>query len=59
VSLNSLVESHIRELDNIGVKACSLSGENIDEEGILAGHYSFMFTSPEAIINNGKWCKML
>jgi hypothetical protein len=53
------VESHIRELDNIGVKACSLSGENIDEEGILAGHYSFMFTSPEAIINNGKWCKML
>jgi ATP-dependent DNA helicase RecQ len=50
--LNSLVESHMRELDKLGMKACSLSGENIDEEGILAGRYSFVFTSPEAIINN-------
>ena len=57
--LNSLVESHIRELDNLGMKACSLSGENIDEEKIFAGHYSFVFTSPETIINNGKWRKLL
>ncbi len=58
--LKSLVESHIKELDNLGIKACSLSGENIDdEERILAGDYSFVFTSPEAIINDGKWRKML
>ena len=50
--LNSLVESHIRELD-------VFSGENIDEEKIFASHYSFVFTSPETIINNGKWRKLL
>ena len=57
--LNALVKSHIRELNNLGKKACSLSGENIDEEGIFAGHYSLVFTSPEVIINNGKWRKLL
>lgn len=57
--LNSLVASHIKELDSLGIRSCSLSGENVDENGLFAGHYSFVFTSPEAIINEEKWRNML
>lgn len=57
--LNSLVASHIKELDSLGIRSCSLSRENVDENGVFAGHYSFVFTSPEAIINEEKWRKML
>ena len=57
--LKSLVESHIRELEKRGLSATSLSGDNIDENGILGGAYSFVFGSPESFLQNKKWRSMI
>ena len=57
--LNSLVESHIRELHTRGITATSLTGDDVDEDRLLCGHYSFIFANPESLIQNEKWRKML
>jgi superfamily II DNA helicase RecQ len=56
--LNSLVESHIQELESRGLTATSLVGD-VDEESIKRGEYSFVFANPESIILNEKWRNML
>ncbi|KAK2558638.1 putative ATP-dependent RNA helicase R290 [Acropora cervicornis] len=43
----------------LAARAACLSGGNIDEKGIEQGDYSFIFTSPESVIRNEKWPKML
>ena len=45
--LKSLVDSHIRELLNRGISAASLSGEDVDENNLFKGAYSFVFGSPQ------------
>ena len=55
----SITNSHIHELCFCGFSAACLSGGNIDEKGIEQGDYSFIFTSPESVIRNEKWPKML
>ena len=57
--LVSLINSHIQELRSHGFSAACLSGDDIDEKGIERGDYSFIFTSPESVIRNEKWRKML
>ena len=57
--LRSLVDSHIRELTKRGITATSLAGKDVDEEGILRGKYSFVFGSPESLLENEKWRLML
>jgi len=57
--LNSLIDSHIRELHSRGISASSLTGEDVDETGILAGKYSFLFASPESFLENERWRNML
>ncbi|XP_022787695.1 Bloom syndrome protein homolog [Stylophora pistillata] len=57
--LKSLIDSHIRELHYHGITATSLTGDEIDESGILKGKYSYVFASPEAILQNEKRRKML
>lgn len=57
--LNSLVDSHIRQLQAKGFTAASLtSGNMIDEEGIRNGKYSFVFGSPESFLSE-KWRDLL
>ena len=51
-SLNSQVKSHIRELDTRGITATSLTGEDVDEDKLLCGHYLFIFANPESLILN-------
>lgn len=53
--LKSLVDSHIRELIKRDIAAVSLTGEAVDENGILNGNYSFVFGSPESLLKNEKW----
>ena len=57
--LVSLINSHIQELRSRGFSAACLPGDNIDEKGIEQGDYSFIFASPESVIRNEKWRKML
>ena len=57
--LNSLVESHIRELHTRGITATSLTGDDVDEDKLLCGYYSFIFANPESLIQNEKWRQML
>ena len=57
--LKSLVESHIRELITRGASAVSLTGDSVDVDGILKGEYSFVFGTPEALLNNERWRSML
>ena len=57
--LKSLVESHIRELINRGASAVSLTGDSVDVENILKGKYSFVFGTPEVLLNNEQWRSML
>ena len=58
--LKSLVDSHIRELRNRGISAASLSGEDdVDENNLFKGAYSFVFGSPESFLQNEKWRNML
>jgi hypothetical protein len=57
--LKSLVESHIRELITRGASAVSLTGDSVDVDGILKGEYSFVFGTPEALLNNEQWRSML
>ena len=58
-ALKSLVDSHIRELRNRGISAASLSSEDVDENNLLKGAYSFVFGSPESFLQNEKWRNML
>ena len=57
--LVSLINSHIQELRCREFSAAFLSGDDIDEKEIERGDYSFIFTSPESVIRNEKWRKML
>ena len=57
--LKSLVDSHLRELRNRGISAASLSSEDVDENNLLKGTYSFVFGSLESFLQNEKWRNML
>ena len=57
--LVSLINSHKQELRFRGFSAACQSGDDIDEKGIERGDYSFILTSPESVIRNEKWRKML
>ena len=57
--LKSLVDSHLRELRNRGISSASLRSEDVDENNLLKGTYSFVFGSPESFLQNEKWRNML
>lgn len=57
--LKSLIESHIRELQSYGLTAAAVSGDEVNDDAILRGEYSFVFGSPESFLQNEKWRQML
>ena len=57
--LKSLVDSHLRELRNRGISSASLRSEDVDENNLPKGTYSFVFGSPESFLQNEKWRHML
>ena len=57
--LNSLIDSHLKDLVKCGISATCLSNDELDERGILAGRYSIVFANPESLIMNAKWREML
>jgi len=59
VSTEVSVDSHTRELRNRGISAASLSSEDVDENNLLKGAYSFVFGSPKSFLQNEKWRNML
>ena len=56
--LNSPMDSHIRELHSRDITATSLTGDLLEKE-MLRGQYSYVFASPESILQNEKWRNML
>ena len=56
--LKSLVDSHLPRLQNRGISAASLSSTDI-RNNLLKGIYSFVFGSPESLLQNKKWRNML
>ena len=46
------MDSRIREVRNRGISAASLSSEDVDENNLLKGAYSFVFGSPESLLQN-------
>ena len=56
--LNSLIDSHVRELRKRGFSVTSLSNEE-DEQAILDGEFTFVFCNPESIIRRAKWREMV
>ena len=57
--LKSLVDSHVYELRNCGISAASLRSEDVNDNNLLKGTYSFVFGSPESFLQNKKWRNML
>ena len=57
--LLSLIKSHIQELNDHGISCVWLSDDDANENAILNGEFSIVFTSPEAIIKKKKWREML
>jgi len=53
------VDSRICKLQNLGISVVSLSSEDVDENSLLKGAYSFVFGSPESFLENEKWRNML
>ena len=51
--LKSLVDSHLPELQNRGISAASLSSKDVGNN-LLKGIYSFVFGSPESLLQNKK-----
>jgi ATP-dependent DNA helicase RecQ len=56
--LNSLIDSHVRELRKRGFSVTSLSNEE-DEQAILDGEFTFVFCNTESIIRRAKWREMV
>ena len=55
--LSALIDSHIQELKDHGISACSLTDQDILEDDV--SKHSIVFTSPELIVREGKWRKVL
>ena len=52
--LNSLIDSHVRELRQRGFGASVMKNKD-DDENIMNGNSTFVFCNPESVINNQKW----
>ncbi len=57
--LVSLISSHIRELKAHGISCAWLNESDVDEDAVLNGRFSIVFTSPKSIVKNRKWREML
>ena len=51
--LSALIDSHIQELKDHGISACSLPDYDILEDDV--SEHSIVFTSPELIVREEKW----
>ena len=58
-SLNALIDSHLKELEQHGIKGCSLNDRMYEENDLAAGKYSIIFTNPESLVLNKKWRTMV
>ncbi|KAK3751421.1 hypothetical protein QZH41_018766, partial [Actinostola sp. cb2023] len=56
--LSALLASHMKDLENYGISACSLTDEHIEDD-VKAGKFSVVFANPESLIDNKKWRDML
>ncbi|KAK2559458.1 ATP-dependent DNA helicase Q1 [Acropora cervicornis] len=54
--LNALIDSHILELKEHGIPACSLADDDLPEDDVAS--HSIIFTSPELIVREEKWRKV-
>ena len=50
--LNALIDSHILELKEHGIPACSLADDDFREDDVAS--HSIIFTSPELIVREEK-----
>ena len=57
--LNALIDSHLKELEQHGVKGCSLNDRMYKENDLAAGKYSIIFTNSESLVLNKKWHTMV
>ena len=57
--LIALISSHLEELMMHGISAHSLSDKSLNLEDLKAGKFSIVFASPEAMLDNKTWRKML
>ena len=55
--LNALIDSHILELKEHGIPACSLADDDLLEDDVAS--HSIVFTGPELIVREEKWRKVL
>ena len=55
--LNALIDSHILELKEHGIPACLLADNDLLEDDVAS--QSIVFTSPELIVREEKWSKVL
>ena len=52
-----LIDSHILELKEHGIPACSLADDDLLEDDVAS--HSIVFTGPELIVREAKWRKVL
>ena len=55
--LYALIDSHILELKEHGIPACSLADDDLLEDDVAS--HSIVFTDPELIVREEKWRKVL
>ena len=48
------MDSHLKELEQHGIKGCSLNNGMFEENDLAAGKYSIIFTNPESLALNEK-----
>ena len=52
-------DSHLKELEQHGIKVCSLNDGMCEENDLAASKYSIIFTNPESLVLNKKWHTMV
>ena len=60
--LSSSSDVQVTFLSRAGIRACFISPEQKDEavrEGVITGVYQFVYFTPELLLANKKWRKML
>ena len=55
--LYAFIDSHILELKEHGIPACSLADDDLLEDDVAS--HSIVFTGPELIVREEKWRKVL
>ena len=57
--LQSIMEEQVDRLKSLGFSAVYLENRNVSIHDVIEGKYQFLFSSPEVVVDTGKWRDVL